>query len=387
VRLGVFADLVYRRDEAGISTDIAFVSFVLGLRDRVDELVVFGRLDPTPGRAPYAVDGPNVRFVPMPHYPSLRHLWALARARRAAIDTVSAQLPELDALWLFGPHPLSLDMARLARRNGVAVVLGVRQDLPRSIRRRLPSRAWRPAMLAVHGLELAFRRLSRSLPTIVVGEDLAQRYGGGRAPLLVSSISLVRSEDFASADSVLTRPWDGPLMVLSVGRLDPEKNPLLLADVLADLWNGDERWSMTVVGDGPLAGALRQRRPAPFMTGEVAYGPALWDLYRQGHVFLHVSLTEGVPQVLFEAMAAGLPIVATEVGGVAHALGDGERGLLVPPRDAAAAAAGVRRIAGDRAVRERLIRSGLAYAAEHTMDDELDRVAEFLKVARSSTST
>ena len=49
----------------------------------------------------------------------------------------------------------------------------------------------------------------------------------------------------------------------------------------------------------------------------------LLALYRSAHVLLHVSWTEGLPQVLFEAFAAGLPVVATDVGGVAEAAGDG----------------------------------------------------------------
>jgi glycosyltransferase involved in cell wall biosynthesis len=379
VRLGVFADLVYRRDEGGVSTDTAFVSFVLGLSERVDELIIFGRLDPVLGRSPYPVEGPNVRFVALPHYPSLRNLLAVSRSGRAAIGTVTSHLDEIDVFWIFGPHPFSLDMARVARRTGVGVVLGVRQDLLRYSWRRLPSKLWAPVMAPIFGLDYWFRLLARRVPTVVVGEDLAARYSGGRSPLLVSSISLVRGEDVVTAEQTLRRNWDGPLTVLSVGRLDPEKNPLLLADVLAALRaGGDRQWNMTVAGSGPLADRLAAHSPAPVLLGEVAHGADLWRLYRESHVFLHVSLTEGVPQVLFEAMAAGLPIVATDVGGVARALGHGDRGLLIPSRDARAAASALGRVAADAAVRERLIRAGLAYAAEHTMDRELDRVAEFL---------
>ncbi|MBV9282325.1 MAG: hypothetical protein JOZ41_19765, partial [Chloroflexi bacterium] len=74
VRVGVFADLVYRRDGEGLSTDVPFVAFILGLTSRVDELTLFGREHPEPGRSPYPVTGANVRFVGLPHYPSVRHL-------------------------------------------------------------------------------------------------------------------------------------------------------------------------------------------------------------------------------------------------------------------------------------------------------------------------
>jgi glycosyltransferase involved in cell wall biosynthesis len=95
-------------------------------------------------------------------------------------------------------------------------------------------------------------------------------------------------------------------------------------------------------------------------------------------VFLHVSLTEGVPQVLFEAEAAGIPIVATSVGGVASALGHGLRGLLVPPSDAAAAIEALARLSLDEDLRVRLIRAELEHVAGETIEAQLDRVAAFL---------
>jgi glycosyltransferase involved in cell wall biosynthesis len=121
------------------------------------------------------------------------------------------------------------------------------------------------------------------------------------------------------------------------------------------------------------------------LRGEVANGPELWRLYRAGHVFLHVSLTEGLPQVLCEAQAAGVPIVATAVGGVAEALGGGAAGLLVPPRDAVSAAAAVQRIADEPSLRRRLVAAALAAAERETLEDQLDRVAQFLRTAATTT--
>jgi glycosyltransferase involved in cell wall biosynthesis len=115
------------------------------------------------------------------------------------------------------------------------------------------------------------------------------------------------------------------------------------------------------------------------MLGDVPYGPKLRELYRSSHAFLHVSLTEGVPSVLFEAQAAGLPLVATAVGGVGTVVDDGRSGLLVPPEDAPAAAAALERIAADETLRRRLVTSSLADVSGRTSDVELDRIAAFLE--------
>jgi glycosyltransferase involved in cell wall biosynthesis len=81
--------------------------------------------------------------------------------------------------------------------------------------------------------------------------------------------------------------------------------------------------------------------------------------------------------VLFEAFASGVPVVATDTGGVAAAA----RGcaLLVPPGDAEAAAAAVERLAGDATLRGRLIRAGLDHARAHTLEAEQTRLVRFFR--------
>jgi glycosyltransferase involved in cell wall biosynthesis len=383
VRLGVYADLVYRANGDRVSTDLSFVEFVAGLATRIDELVVFGRLEPEPGEYPYALP-PQVRFVPLPHYPSVAALRGVARAVRRSRAIFASELETLDAVWLFGPHPLTLEFVRVARRRR-PVFLGIRQDFPRYIWHRLPHRGWLAAMPGVYALDWAFRRLARRLPTVVVGNDLARAYARGPAPVFVTGFSLIRSKDVVAADDALSRSWAGPLRVVSVGRIDPEKNPFLLPEILADLRARDPRWRLTAVGSGRLEAAVAERArelgvaDALELAGYVPAGPELWEEYRRGNVFLHVSLTEGVPQVLFEAQAAGTPIVATDVGGVRSALEDGRLGRLVPPNDAAAAAEQVDALRLDLEARRRLVIAGLEHARRETMDAQLDRIVDFFR--------
>jgi glycosyltransferase involved in cell wall biosynthesis len=187
-------------------------------------------------------------------------------------------------------------------------------------------------------------------------------------------------------DEAAARPWELPLRLLSVGRLDPEKNPLLLADVLASLRRDGRDWRLQVVGTGPLRDALAARAAALGLgdalelVGYVEAGPQLWERYRTSHAFLHVSRTEGFPSTILEAQAAGVPVVATAVGGVADAVAGSA--LLVPSDDADAAAAALRRLADEPGLRERLVREGLAQAATGTRERELDRLAAFLAAAR-----
>jgi glycosyltransferase involved in cell wall biosynthesis len=383
MRIGIFQDSLYRRDGAVLSNSRAFTRFLTGLPGRVDEVVLFGRVAPEPGRSDYVLPATGIRFVALPHYASVGAVIPMLRAMRQSMVRFAAELERLDAVWIFGPHPMAIAFSLVARRRGTPLFLGVRQDYPAYIANRLPGRAWRWAVVAARALEAAFRYFGRRAPAVVLGEELARSYAGG-APVLTTGFSLVRADELVPAEVALAKPWDGRIELLSVGRLDPEKNPLLLAEVMRLLAARPGRWRLTVVGDGPVRAALETRvrelgvDDAVEIVGAVPNGPALWERYRRSHAFVHVSLTEGLPQVLSEAQAAGLPVVATAVGGVASALGHGASGLLVPPRDAGALAAAIRRLDSEPGLRERLIRSGLRDAADQTMDAQLDRLVAFV---------
>jgi glycosyltransferase involved in cell wall biosynthesis len=384
VRLAVYADQAYRAEGGRVSTNRAFIRFVTGLPPRVAEVVVAGRLDPEPGSGPYPVDGPGVRFVALPHYRRVTSVGRMLRVAAGSCGEFSRTLDEVDAVWIFGPHPLAVAFAAIARGKGVPLALGVRQDYVEFIRNRLPSRWWTWSVGAAWMLDRAFRLLARRAPTVALGGEIARRYRRG-GPVLETGFSLVPEAAIVPLEAALARSWEGELRIVSVGRLDPEKNPALLLDVLAGLRDRGTRCRLVVAGDGPLRpdlehdAAARGLSDAVEFLGEVPNGPALWDVYRAGHLFLHVSLTEGLPQVLFEAHASGLPVVATAVGGVPAAVGHGRTGLLVPPRDAEAAVAAIERLRADDGLRERLIRAGHAAAGDETMERQLDRLASFLQ--------
>jgi glycosyltransferase involved in cell wall biosynthesis len=378
MRLAVYTDYTYKQDSEGVSGERAFVRFMTGLRPLVERLVLVGRLEPEPGRSHYPL-GPAVEFVGLPYYTSLTRPTEVIGSLRVSAARFWRLLDDIDTVWLLGPyvHTIVFVLLALARRR--RVVLGVRQDFPRYVRSRHPNR--RLLHLAADALEAVFRGLARRLPVVVVGPDLAERYARS-GQLLELMISLVREADVVTTAEAAAMT-DGPVRrLLSVGRLDREKNPGLLLDVLAVLRSSDHSWRLLIVGDGPLRASLETRIAeldlggAVEMRGYVPIDGELPDLYRSSDAFLHVSWTEGVPQVLFEAFAAGLPVVATEVGGVARAAGDAA--LLIPPGDAASAASAVSLLARDPALRRRLVAEGLARVGEHTMEAETRRLVDFL---------
>jgi glycosyltransferase involved in cell wall biosynthesis len=378
MRLAVYTDYKYRRDATGVYAEKAFTLFIGRLADELDGLVLLGRVDPKPGRWHYRLSD-SIRFVPLPWYGTLAKPLRAAPAMLRSIRRFWRALDGVDAVWVLGPHALSIAFLVVANLRGKRVFLGTRQDLPRYVASRHPHRRSLRRIALV--LEGAWRWLARRHSVVVVGPDLARRYRDAHSALGVY-VSLVEQRAIENPSREVERDYSGELSVLAVGRLEREKNPLLLAHVLALLRQHEPRWRLVVCGEGPMREQLEHRleelgvREYADLRGYVPMDDGLARFYRDCHLLLHVSWTEGMPQVLLEAFAARLPVVATAVGGVAEAVVG--RALLIPPGDAGRAAAQLRILAHDRPLRQRLTEAGADHVRRHTVEAESRRVADFL---------
>jgi glycosyltransferase involved in cell wall biosynthesis len=381
VRLAVYTDYEYRSDGARLYGQRAFVVFLQALGGHVDRLVLVGRVDPRPGSSHYPLHE-DTELVGLPHYESLAHPWSVARSLAVSLVRFWRLLDEVNTVWVLGPYPHSVALALVTMLRKRRLVLGVRQDMPVYVRSRRPDQRWMHVGADV--LEAIWKLLARRYAVVVVGPELERKYSRARS-LLATTVSIVHERDIVEPAQVAARAYDGELTLLTVGRIDAEKNPLLLAEILARLLAGGRRWRLVICGDGPLRARLQARLEEldlldrVELRGYVPIDGGLLDLYRSSHVFLHISWTEGFPQVLVEAFASGLPVVATAVGGVPAAAAGAA--LLVQPGDAAAAADALERIVADAQLRNRLIAAGLQRAREGTLEAASERLARFLAAA------
>ncbi len=376
-RLGVYTDYAYSLKDGRPYAERAFAIFIAELAHRLERVAVIGKLDPE-GASRYPLG--EVDFVPLPNYPSLSHTLPAIRGMLGSMRPFWRALDQLDCVWILGPHPLAFPFALVARLRGRRVFLGVRQDSVEYMRTRHRGRHVRIAL--ARAIYLGFRALARRWPTIVVGPALARQYAHSRA-LLDVSISLIRSADIAPAEPD-TRDYSGELVALSVGRLESEKNPLALADVIAALRRLDPRWRLVVCGEGDLRPALEQRvrelgvADAVEFRGYVPHDVGLAEAYREAHALAHVTWTEGLPQILYEAFAARLPVVATDVGGIREAVDDAA--LLVPAGRPEETAQQLALVGRDAELRSELVERGVEVVQAHTLESETERTARFIGV-------
>lgn len=155
-----------------------------------------------------------------------------------------------------------------------------------------------------------------------------------------------------------------PPRVVSVGRLKEPKDFVGLVRALAVV---DAPFTAAIVGDGPDRPLVEAAVAAAGVAGRVELlgeRDDVPELLASADVFVLSSLSEGMPISVIEAMAAGLPVVASAVGGVPELVADGETGYLVPPGDVDALAVTLERVLADEGLRRRLGEAGRRRALE-----------------------
>ena len=130
----------------------------------------------------------------------------------------------------------------------------------------------------------------------------------------------------------------GSRIVAGVGRLNPQKNFALFLDIAAQLAPRFPDLHFLLAGEGPEEQMLREKASALGIANRVTFSGYVADtrlVYLAADVLLMPSRYEGLPMTLLEAMAMGLPVVASKLDGIAEVIGDGAEGFLVPSDDAA----------------------------------------------------
>lgn len=187
-----------------------------------------------------------------------------------------------------------------------------------------------------------------------------------------NSVTAPASADAAALDALRERLGIGPdeRVILAVGRLSFEKGHADLVAALGGLSRLDPGLSfkLVVVGEGPEQERVEEAARAHGVAERVVYAGHAADVrpfYALADVLALPSHSEGSPNVLLEAMAAGLAVAATRVGGVPEIAEDGETALLVPARDPAAMAEALRGLLADAGLAARLAARGRERALTH----------------------
>ena len=302
----------------------------------------------------------------------LRQLWALD-----ALPTVLRRSTRVDVVHAHQGEDLAvLPLGRLAaRRHGCPLVVTVHCSVGHTLTGRSP----RTRLLRLVGGLVERSTLRRADAVVVLTERTATalRADGVPAERLVVNPSGFDPALFAGSGRdvfpSVARPRIG-----YVGRLAPQKRADRLVQAVGRM---RETAALVLVGDGPDRALVRRlvaASPARERITEVGFvdHTSVPAVLSSLDVLVLPSAYEEMGSVLTEAMAAGLPVVASDVGGIPEVVRHGETGLLVPPDDVDALAAALDRIVADPDLRARLAAGARARARSYAWPALAGRVAE-----------
>jgi glycosyltransferase involved in cell wall biosynthesis len=155
--------------------------------------------------------------------------------------------------------------------------------------------------------------------------------------------------------SLRAHPELAPPRLAMVARFEAPKDHLTLIEALAGLQHME--WTLTLAGDGPLQPQVRRRVAALGLAARVEFAGStenIAELLSDVQIFVLSSRSEAFPRSILEAMRAGLPVVASNVGGVAEAVEDGASGFVVEKQSPAAMREALACLIGEHRLRARL---------------------------------
>lgn len=219
---------------------------------------------------------------------------------------------------------------------------------------------------------LLTRKLGEALAVRTVS-DFGKAFLEDKVPGMAGRPVVIHSSvDVAAIAPVATLPSTAPFRILYVGALEAKKGVEYLLDALAAAGPSLGDWHCDLIGNGPSADALRQKATSLGLESRVTFHGAqpferVAAAYQTASVCVAPSVIdpdgrqEGIPNVMIEALAYQRPAITTAISGIPELIRDGETGLLIPQRDAAALAAALRRVYDDPAAALEIAKRGRAH--------------------------
>ncbi|MFO7540903.1 MAG: glycosyltransferase family 4 protein [Chloroflexota bacterium] len=374
MRLILFSHKLFYRTPSGLQTTGAFTLQMDALAYHCHQLTLCVPVTDDASFQGVSVTAPNINFHPLPAFVgrtgAIRNIPALRREILAAMSRADLGLVIL-------PGYFEMLASWVCQRRNFPLFQWVVGDWRENVRSRRPSSWWTNRWTWL--LDLLIARLTRDVLTFFNGRIL---YHNSPPPHHhTRTSSSIRLEDITERSTAI--PLAPPYRLLFVGRLAAEKGVAHLLEALTFL--ADEPAELHLVGSGEQAELLEQQVQRLVLAdrvhfhGFVPHGPDLYRLFAQSDLFILPALQDQQPKVLMEAMSQSVPVIATQVGGIPSVITEGENGLLVPPAEPQAIATAVRRLLHDNDLRTHLVKNGLAYVGQRTVEAETERMMRIVK--------
>jgi glycosyltransferase involved in cell wall biosynthesis len=377
VTLGIVYHMPFWRAADGTLREVegSFARYVDALAPYFDEIVLCVPVCAGERGEGTPIKSANVRLAPLAHfdgpaqfYPRLPGMLLRIAPFVRGIDLLHCRVPTPAAVFAFA-------IARVLGRPAFLLVVGdLRALLPSMPYRGLKRLLWR-AYTAFE--EWNVQWMANHALTFANGAPLAAKHSRGGNAAVQTQTTTIDARAIGHREDTMASP---PARVFVVSRIDPRKGLRVLPATIARLVARGIDLTVDVVG--PAVGAPGEAERAAIVSEAMQLGvenrvrlrgpvplDRLLPQYADYDVFVLPTLPgEGVPRVLLEAMAAGLPVVTTAVAGIPGLITHERNGLLIAEPSPDALAAAIYRVLTDGALRRRLIAAGYETARANTLE-------------------
>ena len=361
----------------------SFARYVDSIAPYFDRVILAVPVFDTPPASGSRVRAANVTLAPLPYFPGPRQFYPQLLSVRARLRE---WVDRCDAIHLRVPSPAAIFAFRIAEAKRKPIFLLVVGDYE-ALLPHLGYRGIKKLLFAryVAFEEWALRYMTRRALTFVNGAALRAKHERDGARVHETKTTTLSLADLSSRSDTCTGKR---IRMLCVSRVDPRKGLRSLPAVISVVAAAGHDVTLDIVG--PTIGLIGESERDAILAEATRCGVAdrvhlrgpvalddLMPLYRDFDLFvLPTRPGEGIPRVLMEAMAGGLPVVTTDVSGISGLITNGENGLLVPEGSTQGLADAVLSLITTPGLRQRLIQGGYATARAHTLERQAASLME-----------
>lgn len=241
-----------------------------------------------------------------------------------------------DKILIMTPSPISILIIKYAIKFKKEYYLLIRQDSREMIPKRYTGIKKIVATITANFLESYIEKLvqKQNSRVLALGPVIAERYARFSNRIYTFSSSRYKLEDIIKERSLPPINFNTPVKLIFVGRIEINKGIYELLNAIKYC----ENYELTLVGDGQYLDNAKQLifklglSQKVNSIGFVPFGPDLLRIYRTHDILILPSYSEGLPQVIFEAMASGCLVLATKVGSIPYIIQHERNGLLFQPQ-------------------------------------------------------
>ena len=336
MKVGVFLETGYYSMNNNIYCADIYTLLFNQIADDFDLSFIGRKLDHTSnfGVQPYKMNK-RISFTEITPYKNVVSLVSsFISYRKRNKEAFISFIKDNDTILVMSPSPISLELIRLGKLYNKRVILLVRQDTTKVISNRFTGIKKFFASVCATYLENSFIKYTKKyqLPVLALGPLLSKRYSQYSTNTKTFVSSRYKLNDIRLENNLSVLSQKKHIKVLFVGRVEVNKG---INELLASLnLIKDSNIELTIVGDGTymdqtkeLVNNLNLHDSVTFL-GYKTFGEELLNIYREHDILVLPSYSEGLPQVILEAMACGCVVLATTVGSIPFIIEDGKNGIL-----------------------------------------------------------